>query len=227
MRPIPFAWSLNLFGRKAVSKLSGPRVQSFDDGMSGGPLLDLKTGTVIGITKGKRAGPLPLGGVAIVATALRIVQPEAWAANARLQHIDRRWEFARLNSSPVSDPAKATRSFLEAIIHGIGKRPAILPPGAHMSDIHQMPSVRALLRGRDKGQDTRSHTFDEPGDGEFQFEGLFQWSPLRVRWRSIVLCGMPGLGKSWLLNAHANAIAADGLARLQNEDINAGQFRYR
>ncbi|MFF7262277.1 trypsin-like peptidase domain-containing protein [Streptomyces sp. NPDC008159] len=187
-----------------------------DDGLSGGPVLDLKSGEVVGVVKGQRTGQVPIGGIAISVSILRERYSELWMANVRFHHTDRRWEFARLNSSEVTDPAKATRGYLQLIKRVIAMRPAILPPGAHMADIHQLPSIRPLPQGADARPEAQQDVaFDELELGDVRVNTVFQWKPLGVSWRSIVLHGMPGAGKSWLLSNHADAIADDALNNLK------------
>ncbi|MCQ9180618.1 trypsin-like peptidase domain-containing protein [Streptomyces sp. IBSBF 2953] len=189
-----------------------------DDGFSGGPLLDVAAGRVVAVIKGQRTGPIALGGVAVGVSVLRDRYPDLWTANERFHYSDRRWEFARLNDSQTTDPARATAAFLRLVQRAIGRRPAILPPGGSRPDIHQIPSVRVLpLDARDSAAGRGDGSLDEMGPRDVGFDGVIRWSPLRASWRAVVLRGMPGHGKSWLLNTHADTIAGDALSRLADD----------
>ncbi|MGW2617880.1 trypsin-like peptidase domain-containing protein [Streptomyces sp. NPDC001500] len=189
-----------------------------DDGFSGGALLDVADGRVVAVIKGQRTGPVALGGVAVSVGVLRDRCPDLWAANERFHYTDRRWEFARLNDSRTTDPARATEVFLRLVRQAIGRRPAILPPGGSRPDIHQIPSVRVLpLDARDAAAGRDDGSLDEMGQRDVGFDGVIRWSPLRASWRAVVLRGMPGHGKSWLLNTHAETIAGDALGRLAED----------
>ncbi|MEU4884896.1 MULTISPECIES: trypsin-like peptidase domain-containing protein [Streptomyces] len=204
-------------GRWGVLRLASGIV---DDGMSGGPVLDLESGQVVGVTKAQRQGPgLGLGGVAVGVDALAEVRPELFAENRRFHHRDRRWDFARLNESGPVDPADCTRRFLGLVKRVVVRRPAILPPGGSRADIHQMPSVKPQPLGQDNAPgDSEPSDSVEPGRRTATpMNGTFQWAPLRVSWPAVVLSGMPGQGKSWLLNMHAEAVAGDALRRVADE----------
>lgn len=192
-----------------------------DKGLSGGPMLDLASGLVVGVTKAQRTGRLPLGGVAVSARTIRDRFPDLWAANARFHQVDRRWAFARLCGHYPKDPATAVRHLLRIVRDTARGRPVIVPLDGTTADIHQIPSVRAqrgtgpssapplVSAGTD---DNRAPMADESTDG------VFRWAPLRIRWSAVVLSGMPGVGKSYLLNMHADTLASDGLERLDDPD---------
>jgi len=192
-----------------------------DDGLSGGPLLDIHSGNVVGVTKAQRMSRLPLGGVAVSVRTIRNRFPDVWAANVQFHRMDRRWAFARLCGASTHDPETAVRELLGQVRETVGRRPVIVPPSGVTAEVHQIPSVRterstspiAVVSG------ASSNTESDSGlnvDG--LTDGVFRWSPLRVRWPAVVLSGMPGMGKSYLLNTHADALARDGLERLEDPD---------
>ncbi|WP_230196025.1 trypsin-like peptidase domain-containing protein [Streptomyces coriariae] len=189
-----------------------------DDGLSGGALLDVTSGRVVGVIKGQRTEPVALGGVAVSLAVLRDQYPDLWAANERFHYADRRWEFARLNESQTTDPAQATAAYLQLVQQAISRRPAILPPGGSRPDIHQIPSVRVLpLNARNSASGRDDGSLDEMNQRDVGFDGVIRWSPLRASWRAVVLRGLPGYGKSWLLNTHAETIAGEALDRLTGD----------
>ncbi len=189
-----------------------------DKGLSGGPLLDLNSGHVVAVTKAQRTGRLPLGGIAVGAATIRDRQPEVWAANARFHQTDRRWDFARISGGSMVDPLAATEGYLHNVRAVLARRPVITPAGADVSVIHQIPSVRAA-----RSTDAASSMADELSHGnrgwsanDLSVDGVFRWAPLRVRWSAVVLSGMPGVGKSYLLTMHADVMARDALERLDD-----------
>jgi hypothetical protein len=192
--------------------------QDLNDGMSGGPLLDLVTGTVVGVIKATKAAQLPLGGVAVWLDRLAAIDPQLPALNQRFHQVDRRWEFARHNRSADHDPADATREYLRLLGDVVAARPVILPPGRSMDDIAQTPSVRSLVADTDVGSTRDISALGLAGSDATEQSGggvVLQWLPLRTaHWRRIILSGLPGLGKSCLLNLHAKTVATDTLARL-------------
>ncbi|MFC0506365.1 trypsin-like peptidase domain-containing protein [Micromonospora costi] len=188
-----------------------------DDGFSGGPLLDLTTGDVVGVTKAQRAGRLPLGGIAVGVRTIRDRFPELWAANGRFHRADRRWEFARLCGASTQDAGSAVGDLLTLVRDTVRQRPVIVPSRPTSADVHQIPSVRAE-RGAGAASAAPVGTSSVDDGGTWHDDGVFRWAPLRVRWPAAVLSGMPGVGKSYLLNTHAEALAADGLERLAEPD---------
>lgn len=184
-----------------------------DPGMSGGPLLDLASGQVVGLTKAQRGGRLPLGGLSLSARTIRDKYPDLWVANARFHQADRRWDYARLSRSSLVEASEATRSYLEQVRLTVADRPIILPPDGEHWDIHQIPSVRAERRT----QGGRVTPRVDPGAPELSSDltdGVMRWTPMQVRWSAVVLTGPPGVGKSYLLNTHADTHAEDSLRRL-------------
>lgn len=192
-----------------------------DDGLSGGPLLDQGAGRVIGVTKAQRTGRLPFGGVAVSLTLLRDHFSELWAANARFHQFDHRWEFARLSGSSLESPEMATKSCLRLVRDIAARRPKIVPPDAQSVDVQQIPSVRAESstgRGRlppSAGGSNNGGT--EAGEDSLE-DGVFRWPLVRARWPVVVLSGMPGVGKSYLLKMHAEALVSSALERLDIGD---------
>ncbi|MCZ4119811.1 serine protease [Streptomyces sp. H39-S7] len=199
-----------------------------DPGLSGGPLLDLLSGQVVGVTKGKRRGDQSLGGLAVSVQTIRDHKPELWSANAAFHQKDRRWAFARLCGDTVTDLNTATRRYFELVRALVVERPVIKPPDRTIGDLEQIPSVRAIRSGarNDHGHDAgASSTVRESGasavggaEAAGTENGVFRWVPLTTRWAVVVLTGTPGMGKSHLLSMHTDALAREGLARLNAEN---------
>ena len=195
-----------------------------DDGLSGGPLLDEAAGRVVGMIKAQRSGWIPLGGVAVSLTIIRDRFPELWAANSDFHQSDRRWEFARLSDSSTEKPVEATYRCLQLVREIVNCRPKIVPPGVETYSVQQIPSVRAE-RGRGQAWLKSSNTAGE-GDrssptGDAHENGVFRWPLVRARWPTVVLSGMPGVGKSYLLNMHAEALAQNVQERLADGGVDS------
>lgn len=188
-----------------------------DPGLSGGPLLDLVTGRVVGITKARRNAAGPSGGVAVSVGTLRAAAPHIWEENQRNHSTRREWELARLAGPSLTTAPNAVRDYLEHVRKTVADRPTIVPLGRATASVQQIPSVRvldpALRAAPPGGKDSAIQKFDHGAD----HEGVVRWIPLRVKWPSVVLTGVPGAGKSYLLNMHADALAQDGLEQLKNE----------
>ena len=182
-----------------------------DPGLSGGPLLDLHTGNVIGIIKAQRVGSGPIGGVAVAFDTIVECLPDVLSANIKFHQSDQRWEFSRLlNTKPVT-PERAAQETLKAIRGVIETRPSLNPENANSMGIHQIPSVRV--------EPARNSIADQQeaagiiGD-DTPVVGLMRWDPLSARWPIVLLSGGPGVGKSYLLNTHAAVLVDDGFKKV-------------
>jgi hypothetical protein len=198
--------------------------EGFDRELNGGPLLDVGRGEVIGVGRTRLRDEDPPGLAGIGAATIRAQAPDLWAANTRFHQTDRRWEYARLATGSARAPVEAVRSTFELVRTAVAERPIIIAPDAERIDLHQIPSVRperAPARAP-----SSSGTIEERGSWQASEPDLvFRWAPLRVGWSAAVLSGGPGVGQSYHLNMHAEALAADGLARLQAEEGDASPER--
>ncbi|WP_394619435.1 trypsin-like peptidase domain-containing protein [Lentzea sp. JNUCC 0626] len=199
-----------------VIKCMGAKV---DPGMSGGPLLDLTTGTVVGITKAQRRGAGPLGAFALSAEVIKREHPDLWTANVRHAQADRRWDFARRCGGRRIDPGDALRRYLEWLREEVSRRPVITPSGKELDSIQQIPTVRAVHGAKSASDAGIASTTLADVTELSATDGLFRWSPTQARWQTVVLTGMPGMGKSCLLNVHCDTLAIDALKQLESSSV--------
>jgi hypothetical protein len=187
---------------------------TLDPGMSGAPLLDLTSGQVVGVVKAQRSPNLPAGLYAASVAALRICRPELWATSQMFHQTDRRWRQAIRPGSTVRDPNTATRNVLNATLAAVERRTWNLPPLVDRTSLHQTVWVRHI---------GRSGTESEKSDpGRASTAERFRWRPLRELGHVTVVRGLPGYGKSWLLAYHAEAVAKDSLATLEDGETRDG-----
>lgn len=191
------------------------------DGQSGGPLLECATGRVVGIVKARRGREGPMGGVAVSATEIRERWPDVWLANEEFHRVDRRWVFAR-DGGGDADLVGVTADVLRAIIARSDMRSSLLPSDVEPDRIHQPPWVYPLS-GNELASDTeitrvRSTTPKAVDEASPTPEAAFKWNPLRSPWPAVVVHGLPGYGKSWLLRTHTTSVARNSLTRLEQED---------
>ena len=79
----------------------------FSPGMSGGPVLDLRSGVVCAVTKATRSTGAPLGGWIIPATAIRAAFPDVWAANQEAGRQNDQWIALQEALRELADPIAA------------------------------------------------------------------------------------------------------------------------
>jgi hypothetical protein len=178
------------------------------EGMSGGPLLDLSTGLVVGVVKAQRAPDWSAGLYAAHVNGLLQYRPDLWATCHRVHQIDRRWPQAIRPGATVSDPRQAAQDILSATVRAVRGRVWNLPPHVDRAALHQTIWVQRV--GRVTGQ-------REPvRNGTRPVAESFRWRPLRDAGRTVIICGLPGHGKSWLLAYHAESIAKDSQSVLDS-----------
>ena len=73
-------------------------------GISGGPVLDLRSGLVCGVTKATRSTGVPLGGWIIPATAIRTAFPDVWTANQEASRQNDQWMALQEALREPADP---------------------------------------------------------------------------------------------------------------------------
>ena len=176
------------------------------DGMSGGPLLDLATGVVVGVVKAQRAADWPSGLYAAHVNGLLQYRPDLWAACHRVHQTDRRWPQAIRPGATVRDPRQAARDIIDATLRTVQDRVWNLPPHVDRAALHQTIWVQHIGgAGRQR---------EQAGDGLRLVAERFRWRPLRDTGKTVIVRGLPGHGKSWLLAYHAETIARDSLNAL-------------
>lgn len=79
-------------------------------GMSGAPVLDLRTGEVIGILKASRSMRTSLGAWIVPASVIRATWPEAAAGHDRFHDTDSRWRWMARRLSRSANAAEAAGS---------------------------------------------------------------------------------------------------------------------
>jgi trypsin-like peptidase/NACHT domain-containing protein len=186
-------------------------------GQSGGPLLDYTTGRVVGVVKARRGNVGPMGGVAVAAREIQAQWPEVWQANEEFHRVDRRWQFAR-DGGGDADSVEATIEVLRAIIAHSQVRTTLLPALVEPSRIHQPPWVYPLANSDTDVDADLTEVSAARASNRPKPRAAFKWNPLRCPWPTIVVHGLPGYGKSWLLRTHVASVARNSLARLQAED---------
>ncbi|WP_433295650.1 trypsin-like peptidase domain-containing protein [Actinoplanes sp. CA-030573] len=176
-----------------------------DPGMSGGPLLDLATGTVVGVVKAQRSTDLPHGLYAVSVNALRLHQPDMWTSNQLFHRADKTWRLAVRPELTVRNVGAATRDLLGVTLEMVDSRARHLPPMVDRAAIHQSTWVRYVSRAvASDGNEVGSRAQGWRTVGE-----RFRWDPRRAENLTTVIRGLPGYGKSWLLAHHAETIAHD------------------
>lgn len=73
-------------------------------GMSGGPVLDLRSGVVCAVTKATRGAGRPMGGWVIPAMAIREAFPDVWSANQQASRQNDQWIVLREALRGLADP---------------------------------------------------------------------------------------------------------------------------
>jgi Trypsin-like peptidase domain/Protein of unknown function (DUF5663) len=178
-----------------------------EEGMSGGPLLDLESGLVIGVVKAQRARDLPAGLYASHANGLLSNRADLWALCQLVHQTDKRWVQAIRPGAVVRDPRQAAISVLEKTLQGVQERIWNLPTHVNRAALHQTIWVQRVA-----SSDVRTSAGGVPVSvGE-----RFRWRPLRENGKTIIVRGLPGHGKSWLLAYHAETIATNSLAALES-----------
>jgi hypothetical protein len=196
------------------------RGSQVDPGMSGGPLLDLSSGYVVGVVKAQRSADLPLGLYAASVSGLRIWRPDLWATSQLFHQSDKRWRQAIEPGATVQDSRSATRNLLHVLRSTVERRTWNLPPLVDRSALHQTVWVRHVGRSSPSQAMHRSEDFQGPSP----VAERFRWRPQRSIGHVTVVRGLPGYGKSWLLAYHADTLASDSLTRLE---VNADPERLR
>jgi hypothetical protein len=84
-------------------------------GMSGGPVLDLRTGLVCAIVKGQRLPDTPMGGLVIPFQAIRSRFPDLWSQNRVENRLTRQWETIRKALWQVDFRARLTEEEWKAL----------------------------------------------------------------------------------------------------------------
>jgi tetratricopeptide (TPR) repeat protein len=181
---------------------------SLDPGMSGGPLMDLASGRIVGIVKAQRSPDLPIGLYAVPAWTFRILKPDLWAKSQMFHQGDRRWRRAVQPGTTVHDPAAAARNILTTVLASVEHRAWNLPPMVERAALHQTVWVRQISR-------TAQPTGELAGE-PVRVAERFRWRPLREIGHVTVVRGLPGYGKSWLLGYHAETLARDSLQALES-----------
>ncbi|MEU4443198.1 trypsin-like peptidase domain-containing protein [Actinosynnema sp. NPDC050801] len=174
-----------------------------EDGMSGGPLLDLATGHVVGVVKSQRSPDLPNGLYAVAARSLHERRPDIWTTNQLFHQSDRRWRLAIQPDSTVRDPATAARDLLTVTSTTVRSRALSLPRSVDPAAVHQTIWVRQVsIIAKDAGGRSVGERF--------------RWNPLHQVGTTTVVRGFPGYGKTWLLTHYAATIAEDSRVALES-----------
>lgn len=190
-------------------------------GLSGGPLLDINSGCVVGIVKAQRSATVALGGVAVSIKVLNQLHPEIWQANKDFHRTDRRWTFAKSGIGQATDYLQSTVEFLNASLVHSSLSNSILSKQIRAEGIHQPPWVKPLAT-INNGHFADQSPADSVGQGDVVYRqtmpsATFMWNPTESPWSTILLQGLPGHGKTWLLRSHTTARVKSSLAALRSE----------
>ena len=91
--------------------MDGGRVWQITDceiapGMSGGPVLHLRSGVICAVAKTRRKSDSNMGGLIIPATAIRDAFPDVWARNQATAAQDSQWNTLRAALREIADPLR-------------------------------------------------------------------------------------------------------------------------
>jgi hypothetical protein len=150
--------------------LDGGRVWQVADcevapGMSGGPVLDLYSGVVCGVTKTRRKAETTMGGLVIPASAIRNTFPDVWKMNQAASGWADHWNALREALREIMDPLssqltpKERETLVEAVRQlGLGRRqfnalwediagPFAFKPGRPFENVIDLAAALADLSG--------------------------------------------------------------------------------
>lgn len=192
-------------GETTLLKLSG---NSLGHGMSGSPVLDPISGTVVGMVKSDRDD----GAFVVAGSSIAEALPAHWASHREAHQRDPRWrqEAARSRYAPIG-PA-VLEQYLEALTT-VYRDSALLPAGLDRAQVNQPTRVRPQrsigtqieARGQQSGEENADAVSGE----------AILWDPLRSPWTMVAIIAGPGMGKSWLLTNHAVTIGQENLERVR------------
>lgn len=174
-----------------------------DPGMSGGPVLDIAAGAIVGYVKATRGAGKPYGAYVVAMSELQRYEHPTWGLSELHHRANSMWQAAKAGDFEGPDPVAATRAVAQAVIQEAESRHDVLPEGVNVAALHQTIWLRRRLP--DSGKRDMSMT-------DLSF---------RQRWRSqrplsglTVVSGDPGFGKSWLIAYQASQVARQALHHL-------------
>lgn len=204
---VRFSSDTALLTYEGVRREQGVELLKFKDasvepGMSGGPVLDLQLGCIIGITKASRGVGTVSGSYAVSISELERRDSQMWAANKLFHRRNSVWQGARTSDLLGLNPAEATRGMAAAVLQGIMRRSAHLPTGVDRAKLHQTIWVRRRVDNRPSNV------------GNIDLL-RFRWSARRTLARLTLIVGGAGFGKSWLISHQTQSLAERLLQELQ------------